>query len=44
MFGLMRPEKSCAHKTSQDYRFHRMHYCGTCKTIGRIMDIGRECS
>ncbi|MFT7604623.1 MAG: hypothetical protein ACI8VT_002208, partial [Saprospiraceae bacterium] len=35
MFGLMRPEKSCSDKTSDDYRYHRMHYCGTCKTLGQ---------
>ncbi len=31
MFGLMRPAKSCGKpKTAQ-----RMHYCGTCKTMGQ---------
>ena len=35
MFGVMRPEKSCASKTASDYRFHRMHYCGTCKALGQ---------
>lgn len=35
MFGLMRPERKCSDKTSNDYRYHRMHYCGTCKTLGR---------
>jgi hypothetical protein len=31
----MRPEKKCIDKTKQEYRYHRMHYCGTCKTIGQ---------
>lgn len=34
MFGLMRPPHSCADKSSDSYRQHRMHYCGTCKTLG----------
>ena len=35
MFGLMRPKKSCTVEVSSEYRFHRMHYCGTCKTLGQ---------
>ena len=35
MFGLMRPQNSCSHKTTNAYRHHRMHYCGTCKTLGQ---------
>jgi len=38
MFGLMRPLKSCGTKnccTPEDYKQHRLHYCGTCKTIGQ---------
>ncbi|MEO1257261.1 MAG: DUF5685 family protein [Bacteroidota bacterium] len=35
MFGLMRPEKNCGVKTESNYRFHRMHYCGTCKVLGQ---------
>lgn len=35
MFGLMKPEKTCSHKHTNDYRYHRMHYCGTCKTLGQ---------
>ncbi|MFT7452770.1 MAG: hypothetical protein ACI9VN_003506, partial [Patescibacteria group bacterium] len=34
MFGLMRPEKSKSCKSDVNYRRHRMHYCGTCKTLG----------
>ncbi len=34
MFGLM---KACScHKTSEEREVQRMHYCGTCKTIGRL--------
>ena len=35
MFGLMRPEGGCSFKNSPDYTFHRMHYCGVCKTMGK---------
>ncbi len=35
MFGLMRPQKSCSNKNSNPYLHHRMHYCGTCKTLGQ---------
>ena len=35
MFGLMKPENACSHKHTDDYRYHRMHYCGTCKTLGQ---------
>ena len=35
MFGLMRLEQSCSNKVNGDYRYHRMHYCGTCKTLGQ---------
>lgn len=34
MFGLMQPKGCCSQKKSSWYRYHRMHYCGTCKTIG----------
>ncbi len=34
MFGLMRPEQKCSTRTNDHYRFHRMHYCGTCKALG----------
>ncbi len=34
MFGLM---KACScNKSAQDRELRRMHYCGTCKTIGRL--------
>jgi Family of unknown function (DUF5685) len=33
MFGLMKP-RHCS-QTSSQRREHRLHYCGTCKTIGR---------
>jgi Na+-transporting methylmalonyl-CoA/oxaloacetate decarboxylase gamma subunit len=33
MFGLMRPQKSCHHSGQKSVA--RMHYCGTCKTIGQ---------
>ncbi|MCP4440337.1 MAG: hypothetical protein GY810_15435, partial [Aureispira sp.] len=35
MFGLMRPEGGCSFAHSPDYRYHRMHYCGTCKVVGQ---------
>lgn len=35
MFGLMRPEGGCSFKNSPEYTFHRMHYCGVCKTMGK---------
>lgn len=35
MFGLMRPQQSCSPKKTNDYHRHRMHYCGTCKTLGQ---------
>ena len=35
MFGLMRPQKCCSNKNTDAYRYHRMHYCGTCKTLGQ---------
>lgn len=35
MFGLMRPQQSCSQKKTNDYHHHRMHYCGTCKTLGQ---------
>ena len=31
----MRPEGGCSNKNSSDYQFHRMHYCGVCKTMGK---------
>lgn len=36
MFGLMKPVRSCGQQChdSLDYKQFRMHYCGTCKTIG----------
>lgn len=34
MFGLMRA-CSC-HKTSEERELQRLHYCGTCKTMGRL--------
>lgn len=34
MFGLMRPQRCCSAKRTKTHRFHRMHYCGTCKIIG----------
>lgn len=34
MFGLMRPPKCCSTSKTATYKTHRMHYCGTCKTIG----------
>ena len=35
----MRPEKACSAKASDSpYQHHRMHYCGTCKAIGRNFD------
>lgn len=34
MFGLMHPKGCCSQKKSSWYRYHRMHYCGTCKAIG----------
>ncbi len=34
MFGIM---KACScHKGSEERELRRMHYCGTCKTIGRL--------
>ena len=34
MFGLM---KACScHKSAEEREIQRMHYCGTCKTIGRL--------
>ncbi|HMV82555.1 MAG TPA: DUF5685 family protein [Blastocatellia bacterium] len=34
MFGLMKP---ChCRRTSEQKREHRLHYCGTCKTLGRL--------
>ncbi len=35
MFGIMRPESACAHKQDPNYRYHRMHYCGVCKAMGK---------
>lgn len=35
MFGLMQPTNSCGQKQDNNYRHHRMHYCGTCKAIGQ---------
>ncbi|MCP4441972.1 MAG: hypothetical protein GY810_23940 [Aureispira sp.] len=35
MFGLMQPKGCCSQKKSTWYRYHRMHYCGTCKAIGK---------
>lgn len=35
MFGLMRPEKSCPNNAGTNYHFHRMHYCGICKSLGK---------
>jgi hypothetical protein len=35
MFGIMRPEGGCAYKQHPDYKYHRMHYCGVCKTMGK---------
>lgn len=34
MFGLMKP-KSCGRKPEQKLS-NRLHYCGTCKTLGRL--------
>ena len=34
MFGLMRFSKKDFPKSHKDYHFHRMHYCGVCKTLG----------
>lgn len=35
MFGLMTPKKACSPKNHlETYQAHRIHYCGTCKTIG----------
>ena len=34
MFGIMRPEGACSNKNDSEYRFHRMHYCGVCKSMG----------
>ena len=36
MFGLMRGPKGCAtdEQTKQQYKYHRKHYCGTCKVMG----------
>lgn len=35
MFGLIRPQKCCSASKTASYKYHRMHYCGTCKTIGQ---------
>lgn len=35
MFGLMSPQRCCGQKKTKTYRHHRMHYCGTCKTLGK---------
>lgn len=36
MFGLMRPQSSCSMtKNDAAYLYHRKHYCGTCKAIGK---------
>jgi len=36
MFGLIRPKKGCNHNSpDQNYYHHRLHYCGTCKSIGQ---------
>jgi hypothetical protein len=41
MFGIMRPESCCSSiKTDTNYEYHRMHYCGTCKAIGKQFDQG----
>lgn len=34
MFGLMKP-RHCR-QTPEQKRDHRLHYCGTCKTLGRL--------
>lgn len=31
----MKPQNTCSTKRTEDYRYHRMHYCGTCKTLGQ---------
>lgn len=35
MFGLMRPEGGCSASRHPNYLHHRMHYCGTCKVVGK---------
>lgn len=36
MFGLMRPSACCSDLEKNDaYSYHRKHYCGTCKVIGK---------
>ena len=35
----MRPQSSCSTKTTDtNFQYHRMHYCGTCKAIGKQFD------
>ncbi|WP_156039818.1 DUF5685 family protein [Aureispira sp. CCB-QB1] len=36
MFGLMHPQNTCStKKNNSNYLYHRRHYCGTCKAIGK---------
>ncbi|BDS13294.1 DUF5685 family protein [Aureispira anguillae] len=39
MFGLMRPQNCCTTENKNlNYLYHRKHYCGTCKAIGKGFD------
>lgn len=35
MYGLMKAQ-SCSRHNKEEANLHRLHYCGTCKTMGRL--------